>query len=240
MRVARAWIQPGHPGRMHHQAYGAAVAEIVRELPSRSAILVGHSMGCRVVLEANRVQSEAVSGLVLVDGSRIGSGDPVAAEQAMADELAGDGYRRFVRDFFESMFFPSSNPALARSIVERALRFPTGLGRTLMTDLAGWDAREMESALDSVDVPVLAIQSTTLDTARRRVSLEPGLNSPWLELVSAHVPSAGSRCCTGTATSRRSNWQMRLRPSSLTVRGRPATDTFADAPDSRVDCQGRH
>jgi hypothetical protein len=131
-----------------------------------------------------------VAGLVLVDGSRISSGDPIAAEQAMADELAGDGYRRFVRQFFESMFFPSSNPALAMAIVERALRFPTGLGRTLMTDLAGWDAREMESALDSVHVPLLAIQSTTLDTARQRVSLEPGLSSPWLELVSAHVPQA--------------------------------------------------
>ena len=103
--------------------------------------------------EANRLQSDSVSGLVVVDGSRMGSGDPTAAEQAMADELAGDGYRDFIRKFFESMFFPSSNPALAKAIIERGLRFPTGLGRTLMTDLAGWDAREMESALDSVDVP---------------------------------------------------------------------------------------
>lgn len=181
---------PGTAAECTIEAYGAAVADIARELPSRSAILVGHSMGCRVVLEANRLQSDSVSGLVVVDGSRMGSGDPTAAEQAMADELAGDGYRNFVRKFFESMFFPSSNPALARAIIERGLRFPTGLGRTLMTDLAGWDAREMESALDSVDVPLLAIQSTTLDTARRRVSLEPGLSSPWLELVSAHVPSA--------------------------------------------------
>jgi pimeloyl-ACP methyl ester carboxylesterase len=183
-------FSPGTSAECTIEAYGAAVAKTLRELPSRPAILVGHSMGCRVVLEANRVQSDAVAGLVLVDGSRISSGDPIAAEQAMADELAGDGYRRFVRQFFESMFFPSSNPALAMAIVERALRFPTGLGRTLMTDLAGWDAREMESALDSVHVPLLAIQSTTLDTARQRVSLEPGLSSPWLELVSAHVPQA--------------------------------------------------
>jgi pimeloyl-ACP methyl ester carboxylesterase len=181
---------PGAPAECTIEAYGAAVSKIVRELPSKSAILVGHSMGCRVVLEANRVQPDAVSGLVLVDVSRMWRGDTIAAERAMADELAGDGYRRFVREFFESMFFPSSNSALARAIVERALRFPAGLGRTLMTDLAGWDAREIERALDSVDVPLLAIQSTTLDTARRRVSLEPGLNSPWLQLVSAHVPSA--------------------------------------------------
>jgi pimeloyl-ACP methyl ester carboxylesterase len=160
------------------------------ELLSRPAILVGHSMGCRVVLEANRVQPNAVLGLVLVDGSRMSSGDPIAAVQAMADELAGAGYRRFVRQFFESMFFPSSDPALARAITERGLHFPTGLGRTLMADLARWDAGEMESALGSVDVPLLAIQSTTLDSARQRVSLEPGLSSPWLELVSAHVPQA--------------------------------------------------
>ena len=47
-----------------------------------------------------------------------------------------------------------------------------------MTNLAGWDAREAENALDSIRVPLLAIQSTTLDTARKRVSLEPGLSHP--------------------------------------------------------------
>ena len=83
-------------------------------------------MGCRVVLEANRVQPDAVSGLVLVDGSRISEGEPIAAEQAMADELAGDGYPRFVREFFESMFVPSSDPALARATSARAAFSPGG------------------------------------------------------------------------------------------------------------------
>ena len=178
------------PGHGSSPGTPAAVARALTKLELRSAILVGHSMGCRVVLEASRVQPDAVSGLVLVDGSRIGEGDPMAAARAMADELAGDGYPRFVRQFFESMFVPSSDPALARAIIDRALHLPAAVGRTLMTDLAGWDAREVESALDSVRVPLLAIQSTTLDTARERVSLEPGLSSPWLELVRAHVPQA--------------------------------------------------
>ena len=60
----------------------------------------------------------------------------------------------------------------------------------MLTNLAGWDAREVENALDSIRVPLLAIQSTTLDTARKRVSLRPGHNSPWIELVLAHVPQA--------------------------------------------------
>jgi pimeloyl-ACP methyl ester carboxylesterase len=68
-----------------------------------------------------------------------------------------------------------------------------------MADLAGWDAREVESALDSVRVPLLAIQSTTLDTARERVSLEPGLSSPWLELVRAHVPQATIEMLSGSS-----------------------------------------
>ena len=181
---------PGTPAECTIEAYGAAVGRALTELKLPPAFLVGHSMGCRVVLEASRAEPDAVSGLVLVDGSRIGEGDAMAAKWAMAEELAGDGYVRFVRQFFESMFVPSSDRALARAIIDRALRLPTAAGRTLLTDLAGWDAREVENALDSIRVPLLAIQSTTLDTARERVSLEPGQSSRWLDLVRAHVPQA--------------------------------------------------
>ena len=98
---------PGHgqspavPGGQTIGAYGAQVVRALDELAVSPAVLVGHSMGCRVVLEAARLNPDAVAGLVLIDGSRIGEGDPVAAEKAMADELMGDGYPRFVRAFFE-------------------------------------------------------------------------------------------------------------------------------------------
>ena len=144
-------------------ACGASLSAALRELSLPPAILVGHSMGCRVVLEATRVMPDSVCGLVLVDGSRIADGDPEVAVRAMADELVGDGYRRFVRDFFEAMFVPSSDPVLAKSIVDRALRLPAEVGRSLICDGAGWDAREMVNALDAVRVPLLAIQSTALD-----------------------------------------------------------------------------
>ncbi len=171
-------------------AYGAAVARALTELALAPVILIGHSMGCRVVLEAARQSPDAVAGLVLIDGSRIGEGDPAAAAQAMADELTGAGYRRFVREFFASMFVPSSDPALVRAITERALRVSSTTGRPLMADLAGWDAGEVVSALSAVRVPLLAIQSTTMDTARKRVSLQPGGASPWLDLIRTHVPGA--------------------------------------------------
>ncbi|AKK26094.1 alpha/beta fold hydrolase [Mycobacterium sp. EPa45] len=187
---------PGHgpspviPAECTIEAFGAGLANVLAELALPPAILVGHSMGCRVVLEANRVRPDLVSGLVLVDGSRIAAGDPAAARQAMADEIAGDGYPLFVRQFFESMFFPASDPALAEAIVERALRLPATVGRALMTDLAGWDADRVEGALDGVTVPLLVIQSTTMDAARERISLTSDSSSGWVDLVRAHVPQA--------------------------------------------------
>ncbi|NTY62321.1 alpha/beta fold hydrolase [Mycolicibacterium sphagni] len=189
---------PGVPADCTIAAYGAGVVRALAELQLPPAILVGHSMGCRVVLEANRIQPGAVCGLVLVDGSRIGAGDPLAAERAMADELAGDGYPRFMRQFFESMFFPSSDPALARAIVDRALQLPAGVGRPLITNLAGWDAGCVENALDAVSVPLLAIQSTTMDATRVRVSLSPGQSSGWVDLIRAHVPKAAVALLPGT------------------------------------------
>ena len=171
-------------------ACATAVLAALAELALPPAILIGHSMGCRVVLEAARLRPEAVAGLVLIDGSRIGDGNPVVAARAMADELAGAGYERFVRQFFGSMFVASSDPALQTAITERALRLSPAVGRTLMADVAGWDAGEVASALAAVRVPLLAIQSTTMDTARVRVSLSPGEDSPWLDLIRTQVPTA--------------------------------------------------
>lgn len=170
--------------------YGRWVAQALSELALAPAVLIGHSMGCRVVLEAARRRPEAIAGLVLIDGSRIGEGDSVAARQAMAEKIVGDGYQRFIRQFFGSMFLMSSDDELKRAITGRALLFSPTIGRSLLADLAGWDAAEAVKALAAVRVPLLAIQSTTMVSGRERSSLQPGQNSPWLDLIRAEVPTA--------------------------------------------------
>ena len=69
---------PGHgsspaiPADCTVGAYGAALVRDLIEQAVGPAILVGHSMGCRIVVEAYRVEPTIASGLVLIDGSRIG------------------------------------------------------------------------------------------------------------------------------------------------------------------------
>jgi pimeloyl-ACP methyl ester carboxylesterase len=42
----------------------------------------------------------------------------------------------------------------------------------------------------AVSVPLMAIQSTYLNPERRRVRLQAGQSSPWLDLVRGRVPQA--------------------------------------------------
>lgn len=63
--------------------------------------------------------------------------------------------------------------------------------------LSGWDARYMESALSRVDVPLLVLQSTYINTERVRVALQPEQSTPWLELVRAHAPAAQIEIISG-------------------------------------------
>lgn len=186
------------PGRAHEcsiEHYGGDVAALIASLDLPKAVLVGHSMGCRVVLEANRLAPERVAGLVLVDGSRLGTGDPQAAEAATRAAIEAKGYAAFSEEFFRQAFFRSSPEAEA--IVARAVRSSAGFGADLLPRVARWDAAMLDAALAAVRAPLLAIQSTMMDAGRRRVPMKAGDTSPWLELLRSRgarveiVPNTG-------------------------------------------------
>jgi pimeloyl-ACP methyl ester carboxylesterase len=56
--------------------------------------------------------------------------------------------------------------------------------------MARWDAARMDAALDAVRVPLMVIQTTTLNADRKRVALKAGESSAWLDLVRRRVPDA--------------------------------------------------
>ena len=172
---------PGRPQECSIEHYGGDVAALVNNLELRDVVLVGHSMGCRVVLEAARLVPKRVSALVLVDGSRNATGDPDAAERAARATVEKMGYAAFAETLFRQMFIKPSREADA--IVARALKSSAEFGPELWPRVTRWDAGQMDAAFAAIKAPVLAIQSTTRNAQLQRAPLKPGDTSPWLDYV---------------------------------------------------------
>ena len=172
---------PGRPQEVSIEHFAGDVVALANNLELPPFILVGHSMGCRVVLEANRIAPERVAGIVLIDGSRAGSGDPDAAEAAARAQIETRGYKAWAEDLFRQMFFEST-PASER-LVQRAVRQSAGIGAALWPRMARWDAATLEAALAAMRAPVLVIQSTARNAQGQRAPLQPGQSSPWLDLL---------------------------------------------------------
>ena len=179
---------PGEPQDCSIENYGADVAELVRTLDLAPAVLVGHSLGCRVVLEAARAHPGSAAGLVLVDGSCTASGDPAAAEQAMRQTITTMGYPAFSEERFHDMF-PCPNPDAER-LIALSRTLPAAIGTALVPRMTRWDAQYMDAALSAIKAPLMAIQSTYLGPGLKRASLAPGATSPWLERVRHAAPHA--------------------------------------------------
>jgi pimeloyl-ACP methyl ester carboxylesterase len=172
---------PGRPQECSIEHYGGDVAALVNNLELHDVVLVGHSMGCRVVLEAARLVAKRVSRVVLVDGSRNATSDPDAAERAARETVARLGYPAFAEALFRQMFFRPS--AQADAIVARAVKSSAEFGPELWPRVTRWDAGSMDAAFAAVRAPVLAIQSTTRNAQLQRAALKPGDTSPWLDYL---------------------------------------------------------
>ena len=169
---------PGRPAECTIGHYGGDVAALLGKLGFEKSILVGHSMGCRVVLEAARLDPERVGAIVLIDGGRRLSADPVR----------GVDYADFADALFSQMFLRPS--AQSQAIMARAKRMPAETAIAAWLSMVRWDAEHMEPALAAVRAPLTAIQSTTLNADGKRVPLQAGQPLPWFDLIRQHVPAA--------------------------------------------------
>lgn len=98
------------------ERYGMGLAALLRARALPPAVLVGHSMGCRVVLDAAVRAPEHVAGIVLVDGSLFAP----AAVQAFETRFAAGEYKAVARGMFEQMFTPRSDGGTVSAVLERA------------------------------------------------------------------------------------------------------------------------
>ncbi len=187
---------PGHgasakPANGSIASMAAAVNQVKERLGRGGKILVGHSMGCRVITEAYLRSRADVVGLVFVDGSLLGGDPEIAVNRAR--ERAHAGIDLLIEDLFKDMFLAGSDPALRERLVARAKKVDPQLREDLFVDMVRWDLTKGRDALKQITVPVLVLQSTSFNSDLKRVPLQPGMTTPWMDAIAASVPKSQAK-----------------------------------------------
>ena len=169
-----------------------AMADVINQLrqqgPAAPTVLVGHSMGCRIALEAARRMPDGLAGLVLLEGGQRATGDADVAVEQYRSRPTEQNIATLLGDF-EDMFSPAT-PADFQALALGRIRAMNPVWvEQLVTSLTRWDAAEAVPALRAVGVPVLAMQSTIREPGQRRRAIEQGEMPSWLRLVSESVPA---------------------------------------------------
>jgi pimeloyl-ACP methyl ester carboxylesterase len=144
-----AWTMP---------AYGGDVAAVVDHLGLDDVVLVGHSMGGDVVVEAALLLGDHVRGLVWVD-VYTSLGEPATPEEvgAFIDRFRGD-YRAGVARFVRERLGPRMDRGLLDWIAEDMAAGPPEIG----LDEAEHAVSNEQAAMDGLarlDAPIVAINA---------------------------------------------------------------------------------
>lgn len=177
---------PGTAGECTIARLGADVADVMAHLDLPPAVIVGHSMGCRVAVEAARTRGSA-AGLVLVDGSQFAAAMEPTLKAVLAEP---DGFVALSNRWFKDMFTAKSNAAVEAAVSARAARLPRDIGERLMLSMLRYDVDQLSGALASLRVPTLVVQTTYSNEKRERRSMRRGQDTPYLQFVRKHVPHA--------------------------------------------------
>jgi pimeloyl-ACP methyl ester carboxylesterase len=152
--------------------YGEDVASVVRQLPQRRVVLVGHSMGGLVALEATRRIGDRVIGIVAVDALK-SVGQPPMPQQQIKTRV--DAFRKdFIgetRKFVAASLFPKS--ANAQFVNKVAYDMSLASPAVAVASMEALLSTDLAPIVADIHVPVMAINSDLepTDTARIRKSL---------------------------------------------------------------------
>jgi pimeloyl-ACP methyl ester carboxylesterase len=188
---------PGHgasakPATVSIAAMGSAVRQVKERVGAGATVLVGHSMGCRVVVEAFLQSRSGVAGLVFVDGSIIG-GDPETGVQRAKDSISKGGMDALTQRLFTDMFIEGSDPALRDRLVARAKSVDPAFREELFIDLVRWDLTKAREALKQITVPALVLQATFIDSNLKRVPIQAGMTTPWMDAIASSVAKSEAK-----------------------------------------------
>ncbi|MFK7957067.1 MAG: alpha/beta fold hydrolase [Lysobacterales bacterium] len=143
------------------QAFGADVVAVVSALDLHNVVLIGHSMGGKVVVEAASQLNSRVIAVVGADTFHNGGrATPQPRRQDILDQLAED-YSGYVMKLGARMFVEQSDPAIKDFVLAdlAAAPFPAAIGARRAS--GSFDASQI---MASLDVPLILISSDYLPT----------------------------------------------------------------------------
>ena len=178
---------PGTLDEISIERFGADVAEVMRALELPASILVGHSMGCRVVTEAALQAPDQTAAVILLDGSQFAGAMRATLVERFATPASTT---ETVAGMFEDMFTAKTDKATAAAVIERAKRLPPEIASKLLLDLLRYDVTRFEASLACVTAPVMALQATFSNEKRERKTMVKGQSTPYLEMVRRAQPKA--------------------------------------------------
>ncbi len=132
-----------HRQRYTMQAFGQDVAAVVNQVGARKVILVGHSMGGPVAIEAAKQLGDRVIGIVGVDTFY------TPFEYPTSQEAINAFVKPFETDFHgtsekmvRSMFTPQADPAVIEATVSQFSAADPKVGVSAMYELFDWNAHQ--------------------------------------------------------------------------------------------------
>lgn len=140
------------------ESFGGDVAAVVEELGLERVVLIGHSMGGDVIVEAARRLPGRVAGLVWVDTyNQLGN---TRTPEQVAEFLVPfrADFRETTRTFVRSMFVPGSDEPLVERVVADMSAAPPEVALAAGESALNY-AREVTVALEELKLPVVAINA---------------------------------------------------------------------------------
>lgn len=163
---------------------------------AEKVILVGHSLGCKVIREAFSLSRSQVAGLVFIEGAYY-PGEAKPLVDRAAGKIDENGFVPFAAGHFEDMFTEASDPAEKRRVMARLTRMDPAFGKALYLEAVRWDPARSVDTLREMDVPSLVIQSTYIDGALKRQPLNLGMTTPFMDVVRDLVKDSDARVIPG-------------------------------------------
>jgi pimeloyl-ACP methyl ester carboxylesterase len=177
---------PGH-GLSARPAEAASIEALAKAVIAQKAralgdlVLVGHSMGCRVVVEAINSAPERVIGVVLIDGS---------VTVARGDMASAAGTETYLEKLLADIESAANSAELKARIGARLARLDRRFALELSLNAGRWATAKAAVAMAAIKVPVLVMQATYVDADRKRVSLVQGKVAAWADSVRTLLPDA--------------------------------------------------